>query len=77
MLPTILFKTLLLALLFGNNLLYLFLYDNQNYTEICRIIGIVYKHVIPIIAGRSYDRTRVKPSTKWNCKGNRYGNNNK
>ena len=58
-------------------LLYLILYDNENYEEISRIIGIVYKKIIPIIANRSYKRVRYSPSTKWNEYGNRHGNSKK
>ena len=58
-------------------LLYLLLYDNTNYEEIYRILGIVYKKLIPIIANRSCPRIRISPSTKWNVYGNRHGNSKK
>ncbi len=58
----ILYKTLL-------NLLF---YSNDK-NEIFRILGIVYKATIDIVYGRSYLRKRVKPSTKWNKYGNRFG----
>ena len=58
-------------------LLYLLFYDNNNYDEIGRLIGIIYKKVIGIVTNRSYKRTRNKPSTKWNEHGNRFGNKNK
>jgi hypothetical protein len=58
-------------------ILYLLFYDPTNYDEICRIVGIVYKKLIPIIIGRSFARIRISPSTKWNAYGNRHGNNNK
>lgn len=56
------------------HLLRVILYDNTNIQEICRLIGIIYKKVTPIINGRSYRRIRKSPSTKWNANGNRYGN---
>lgn len=58
-------------------LLYLLFYDNKNYDEIGRLIGIIYKKVIAIVTNRSYKRIRIKPSTKWNEHGNRFGNKNK
>ena len=55
-------------------LLYLLFYDNFNYDEIGRLVGIIYKKIIAIVTNRSYERIRIKPSTKWNEHGNRYGN---
>ena len=52
-------------------------YDNTNIQEICRLIGIIYKKVTQIINGRSYNRIKKSPSTKWNANGNRYGNKKK
>ena len=58
-------------------LLRFILYESTNYKEICRLVGIIYKKIIPIINGRSNKRIRISPSTKWNVYGNRYGNKNK
>ena len=53
-------------------LLFLIFYDKTNYTEICRLTGIIYKMTVVIVVNRSYDRIRIKPSTKWNEHGNRF-----
>lgn len=63
----VLYKKLLYLLFFGGNTEYV-------YKNICRIVGVIYKTVIQIVKNRRYDRIRVKPSTKWNINGNRYGN---
>ena len=55
------------------SLLKIILYEPENYDEICRLIGIIYKKTIDIIIGRTVERKRVSPSTKWNTNGNRYG----
>lgn len=55
------------------SLLKIILYEPKNYDEICRLIGIIFKKIINIIIGRSVERKRVSPSTKWNTNGNRYG----
>ena len=65
-----------LAMLY-KKLLYVLMYDNKNYTEICRLVGIVYKKVVSIISNRSYERKRISASTKWNEHGNRFGNSKK
>jgi len=60
-----------------DDLMQLLLYqtkDQKTWKEICRIIGIIYKKVNNIILGRFEPRVRKSPSTKWNHKGNRYGN---
>jgi len=57
------------------NLLKAILYEPENYEEICRLIGIIYKKIINVIIGRKSKRIRVSPSTKWNANGNRYGSN--
>ena len=54
-------------------LLNLIFYSDDK-IEICRVLGIIYKKIISIIADRSCPRKRVKPSTKWNTNGNRFGN---
>ena len=54
-------------------LLNLIFYSDDK-VEICRVLGIIYKKIIPIIGYRSCPRKRVKPSTKWNANGNRFGN---
>ena len=58
-------------------ILYVLFYDNKNYAEIGRLIGIVYKKIVSIIVNRSYKRIRISASTKWNEHGNRYGNSEK
>ena len=55
------------------NLLKLIFYSNDK-VEICRILGIIYKKIISLVNDRSCLRKRVKPSTKWNTNGNRFGN---
>lgn len=50
------------------------IFFSKNEIEICRVLGIIYKKIISIIENRSYSRKRVKPSTKWNMNGNRFGN---
>ncbi len=55
------------------NLLNLIFYSN-NESEICRVLGIIYKKIIDMIDNRSCIRKRNKPSTKWNANGNRFGN---
>jgi hypothetical protein len=50
------------------------LYHYDDIEEICRLIGIIYKKIDPVVNDRSYDRTRISPSTKWNEHGNRFGN---
>ena len=54
-------------------LLNLIFYSDDK-VKICRLLGIIYKKIIPIIEDRSCPRKRVKPSTKWNAYGNRFGN---
>lgn len=59
------------------DLLYLIVhahYNKRTKEEICRIMGIIYKFVTDVICGRSHERVRVSPSSKWNEHGNRYGN---
>lgn len=56
-------------------LLKILLYDPDNYEEIYRLVGIIYKKVVEVIIGREVERIRVSPSTKWNAHGNRYGPN--
>lgn len=63
----ILYSKLLRMLFYGGT-------GEHNYKEICRIIGIIYKTVTEIVKNRHYSRKRLKPSTKWNRYGNRYGN---
>ena len=63
--------------LFFARLLERFLYKNmtnENLSIICSIINIIAKTTELIRIGRHYKRKRVKPSTKWNIYGNRYGN---
>lgn len=56
-------------------LLYYIFYKNTDHKEICRLLRIIYKTVVDIVENRSFPRVRIKPSTKWNEYGNRYGNN--
>lgn len=63
-----------IGLLF-RRLLKIILYEHENYEEICRLVGIIYKKIVDVISGREAKRIRVSPSTKWNANGNRYGGN--
>lgn len=65
-----------LKLLFERLLRPMLYYENNETTRkyICLVIGIIYRSVVDIVKGRRYKRKRVKPSTKWNINGNRYGN---
>jgi hypothetical protein len=46
---------------------------DNNINEIIRILNISKNTLVPIQQNRSYERVRIKPSTKWNELGNRYG----
>lgn len=41
--------------------------------QLIEIINVLVKVVTAIVKNRKYKRIRVKPSTKWNEYGNRYG----
>ena len=54
-------------------LLNLIFYSNDE-KEILRVLNIIYIKIIDIIGNRSCKRKRVKPTSKWNANGNKYGN---
>ena len=55
-------------------LLHSLIYNIRKKARIDRNIKIIFATLVEIIKNRSYDRVRKSPSTKWNAKGNRYGN---
>lgn len=59
---------------FFRNLLCSIFYKSDNINEICRLLNIVLKKLVDVVYGRSNERKKIKPSTKWNQYGNRYGN---
>lgn len=68
----------------SNNCIYLlyksllktFLFKSNDKEEILRLVGIVFATIVVVFYGREYARKRVRPSTKWNRYGNRYGAGN-
>ena len=59
----------------NDKLLYLLLHANKNnYKEICRITGLIYKVFTDIVKNRHHKRQRMKPQTKWCASGNSFGN---
>jgi hypothetical protein len=63
----VLYERLLIPMLYSEN-------NETTRKYICFVIGIIYRTIISIVKGRSHKRRRVKPSTKWNINGNRFGN---